>query len=171
MSTYESLTPQIDGFNNTFDTDSNLDQAFLLMLNGAQLDPTDYVIINNNRMRTNFTPVVSDDLILFLSPTVYDISDQINSQTRFFDAVPQDNLLYDFLGIYNGVIVETEKVTNSQFSLSFVPLIGDTLSYMRSANLNPVEINIEGYQLTGSVIQKNIVQGSVKTYNLEGVVS
>ena len=127
----ENLSSQIDGVNVAFVTDSDLLLGVYITLNGLSLDSTDYTIIDSNNFTMAYPPSVNDELIVFFTPTVYDISDQITGTNRIFDRDVADVANTEFLAVLNGLVYNTTKVSDSQFDLGFYPEVGDVLEYMR----------------------------------------
>ena len=165
----EDLSSQITGTNKTFNTENSLHDGLFLALNGVSFSEVDYTINTNFQFTLNEAPSIGDELIFFVSPIIYDISDQIDGVTRQFHKDPEDATTgMQFLSIYNGITYFTVEIDGSNFSLGFTPELGGELLYMRGIFVR------NGPDKSFSVIgqiKKNDINGNVFKNTIKGEIA
>ena len=166
----ENLSDQIVGDNQIYNTTNVLTDGVFITLNGLALneDAGDFVIQTPTKFFLNTLLVPDEDeLIVFFTRDIYDVSDQINGRRYIFTAVEGDLSNLPFLAIYNGQFITSTELSDQSLSLSFIPLPGDELRYIRSLH---VVSNDKSFLVSGE-IKKNELLGTVFKNNLTGTVN
>jgi hypothetical protein len=166
----ENLSDQIVGDNQIYNTTNVLTDGVFITLNGLALneDAGDFEIRTPTKFFLNTLLVPDEDeLIVFFTRDIYDVSDQINGRRYIFTAVEGDISDLPFLAIYNGQFITSTELSDQSFSLSFIPLPGDELRYIRTLE---VISNDKSFLVTGE-IKKNELLGTVFKNNLTGSVN
>jgi hypothetical protein len=166
----ENLSDQIVGDNQVYNTTNVLTDGVFITLNGLALneDAGDFEIRTPTSFFLNTLLVPDEDeLIVFFTRNIYDVSDQINGSRQIFNAVEGDISNLPFLAIYNGQFITTTEISDQSFSVGFIPIPGDELKYIRSLY---VVSNDRSFYVTGEV-KKNDVLGAVFKNNLTGTVN
>ncbi len=165
----ENLTGQIDGVEQTFTTVNSILDGVYITLNGIAQSGEDYAVDDANNFTMQISPDIGDELLVFITPTMYDISGQIQPGRRIFDKVDADTSNADFLAILNGVLYNTTKISDTQFDLGFVPEATDELLYMRGLFVISVQGQDKAFSVSGT-ISTNTFLGDVDQNILTGVI-
>lgn len=166
----ENLSLQIVPDNQIYNTTNVLTDGVFITLNGLSLneDAGDFEIRTPKSFFLNaILEADEDELIVFFTRNIYDVSTQIDGSRRIFNAIEGDLSNLPFLAIYNGQFINTTEISDQSFSVGFIPIPGDFLKYIRSLH---VVSNDKSFLVTGEV-KKNHVLGTVSKNNLTGTVN
>jgi len=166
----ENISNQIPNLESIYTTTNILTDGVFITLNGIALnqDAGDFEIRTQKSFFLNAVlEAGEDELIVFFTRNIYDVSSQIDGSRRIFNAVEGDISNLPFLAIYNGQFINTTEISDQSFSVGFIPIPGDSLRYIRSLH---VVSNDKSFLVTGEV-KKNDVLGTVSKNNLTGTVN
>lgn len=171
---FESLNTQINGTNTIFTTSASLDDGYIPIYNGQSINGFATQLTSNSFELTfapQLVPAPQDTLGIFVNPTVYDITSQIDGSKTIFTKDASDIELGNFLAILNGQFKPNDTVTinPNTFSLSPPPQVGDKLEYIRVASV--VSILECTLPLTGIVTTDTQIKGKILSPEINGSVN